>query len=126
MIKLNRYLRELGIDEKFWLYEDNDDPRYKEDEEGFKPAEFFGLDLTLSMYIYSHLCYFRDNCLVGHPASMTFEEWKDILDKMIEAFKLLIEDDNINPWDEVGSKRRQHKIKRGLKLFIQYYSALWY
>lgn len=38
MIKLNRYLRELGIDEKYWLFSEKEDGRYLEDEEGFKPA----------------------------------------------------------------------------------------
>lgn len=129
MIKLNRYLRELGIDEKYWLFdkENQDDSRYVEDEEGFKPAEFFGLDTSFALYIYSHLCYFRDNCLVGMPAGMEFEEWKHIIDQMIEGFKLIIkEDEPIEPWDKVGSKRRQRKINRGLKLFATYFRHLWY
>lgn len=97
MLQLNRYLRELGIDEKNWLFnkenKENDD-RYNPDKEGFVDAEFFNLDYSLSLYIYSHLCYFRDNCLNGHPSFMTFEQWKSIIDKMIEAFKLQITTDN--------------------------------
>ena len=126
MIKLNRYLRELGIDENYWLFSNQEDGRYREDEEGFKPAEFFELDTSFSLYIYSHLCYFRDNCLYGHPGSMTFEEWKKTLDQMIEGFKLLIKEDDNYPWDRTDSKRRQRKINRGLRLFAKYYQHLWY
>ena len=74
MLQLNKYLRELGIDENYWLFKDKEDDRYKPDEDGFVNAETFNLDATLSMIIYSYLCYFRDNCLVGSPGDMTFEK----------------------------------------------------
>ena len=74
MLQLNKYLRELGIDENYWLFKEKNDNRYLPDEDGFIDAETFNLDMTLSMIIYSYLCYFRDHCLVGHPASMTFEQ----------------------------------------------------
>lgn len=125
MIQLNRYLRELGIDEKNWLFNKENkenDNRYNPDKEGFVDAEFFNLDYSLSLYIYSHLCYFRDNCLNGHPSSMTFEQWKSIIDKMIEAFKLQITTDN--EWNV--SKNKRKKINYGMKLFIKYYNHLWY
>lgn len=76
MLQLNKYLKELGIDENYWLFRDKqlNDNRYKPDEDGFIPAEFWNLDSTLAMYIYSHLCYFRDNCNVGHPGNMSEEK----------------------------------------------------
>lgn len=124
MLQLNKYLRELGIDENYWLFKDEEDGRYKPDEDGFVNAETFNLDATLSMVIYSYLCYFRDNCLVGHPGSMTFEKWKEIIDKMIEAFRLQIDlDENIN---NIDSKNRQKKINYGMRLFIKYYNHLWW
>ena len=126
MLQLNKYLRELEIDENYWLFKNaknNDDNRYLPDEDGFVNAETFNLDATLSMIIYSYLCYFRDNCLVGHPGSMTFEKWKEIIDKMIEAFKLQIDlDSNI----DLPSKNRQKKINYGMRLFIKYYNHLWW
>lgn len=124
MLQLNKYLRELGIDENYWLFKDEEDGRYKPDEDGFVNAETFNLDATLSMVIYSYLCYFRDNCLVGHPGSMTFEKWKEIIDKMIEAFRLQIDlDENIN---NIDSKNKQKKINYGMRLFIKYYNHLWW
>ena len=79
-MKTNKYLRELGyewydmpgsyIDENTAKKLGNDnktsgclasDCRNEEDEEGFCDYEFFNLDNTLSLYIYSKMCYFRDN-----------------------------------------------------------------
>lgn len=57
---------------------------------------------------------------------MTFEEWKETLDHMIEGFKLLIQEDDNYPWDKTDSKRRQRKINRGLRLFAKYFQHLWY
>lgn len=123
MLKLNKYLRELGIDENFYLFNEKEkqsDYRYKEDEDGFVPAECWNLDTTFAMYIYSHLCYFRDNCNYGHPGNLSEEQWNNILNKMINGFKLLI----TNETDV--SKTRRKKINYGLRLFAKYFSALWY
>ena len=127
MLQLNKYLKELGIDENYWLFRDKqlNDNRYKPDEDGFIPAEFWNLDSTLAMYIYSHLCYFKDNCNVGHPGNMSEEKWNKILDDMITAFKLLIEKDETD-YHSIESKNRQKKIRYGLRLFIKYLYDLWY
>ena len=127
MLQLNKYLKELGIDENYWLFRDKqlNDNRYKPDEDGFVNAEFWNLDSTLAMYIYSHLCYFRDNCNVGHPGNMSEEKWNKILDDMITAFKLLIEKDETD-YQSIESKNRQKKIRYGLRLFIKYLYDLWY
>ena len=127
MLQLNKYLKELGIDENYWLFRDKqlNDNRYKPDEDDFIPAEFWNLDSTLAMYIYSHLCYFRDNCNIGHPGNMSEEKWNKILDDMITAFKLLIEKDETD-YHSIESKNRQKKIRYGLRLFIKYLYDLWY
>lgn len=136
MLYYNKYLKELGITEDFWLFNKENkenDSRYLPDEEGFVNAEFFNLDTSLSLYIYSQLCYFRDNCLYGGPAGMSFEKWKEILDKMIEAFRLMIlqeEYTNISlvqtKKEKDLSKNKEKKIRYGLKLFIKYYHNLWF
>ena len=127
MLQLNKYLKELGIDENYWLFRDKqlNDNRYKPDEDGFIPSEFWNLDSTLAMYIYSHLCYFRDNCNVGHPGNISEEKWNKILDDMITAFKLLIEKDETD-YHSIESKSRRKKIRYGLRLFIKYLYDLWY
>ena len=123
MLKLNKYLREIGIDENSYPFNEKErqsDCRYKEDKDGFVPAEFWNLDTTFAMYIYSHLCYFRDNYNYGHPGNLSEEQWNNILNKMINGFKLLI----TNETDV--SKTRRKKIDYGLRLFAKYFSALWY
>ena len=136
ILKPNRYLKELGIDENYWLFNksNQDDSRYVPDEEGFVDAEHFNLDTSLSLYIYSQLCYFRDYPMTcGTPCGLTHEKWEEIVNAMIEAFRLLIvEEDYSERWTmseqewRHKSKNKQKKINYGLRMFIKYYSNLWY
>lgn len=132
MLKYNKYLKELGIEENSFPFSVVEgDSRYVEDEDGFRDCEFFNMDSTLAMIIYSHLCYFRDNCLVGCPGYMEPEEWRAIIDKMIEAFKLYIVEEKDywlhNDYErKIISKNRNKKINYGMKLFVKYFGHLWY
>lgn len=154
-MKINKYLKELGLN---WydmpgIYDEklNDidslcdkaaaDPRNEEDEEGFCGYEFFSLDYTLSLFIYSKLCYFREHiadistpgCLCSYNNyKFTQEErekqsvaahnkWLSIVDKMILAFKLKIT--GIREGFE-GIDRAA--IQEGMHLFAEYYDCLWY
>lgn len=128
MLKPNKYLREIGIDENFWLFKDakSGDDRYKPDEDGFVSAEFWNLDSTFAMYIYSHLCYFKEHCNVGHPGNMTWKQWNKCLDDMITAFRLLVEEDKITDYKSMQSKNREKKINYGLRLFAKHMRSLWY
>lgn len=154
-MKINRYLEELGLawynlpgqyDEK--LDNNNElcgvaasDIRNREDEEGFCEYEFFNLDYTLSLHIYSKLCYFREHfsslavpgCLCGsYDNAVSYEEinerkqaahnkWISILDKMILAFKLKIKGAR-----EGYEGIDREKIREGMQLFVEYYDCLWY
>jgi hypothetical protein len=136
ILKPNKYLRELGIDENYWLFSKSNqgDPRYVPDEEGFVDAEHFNLDTSLSLYIYSQLCYFRDYPMTcGTPMGMTHEQWENTVNAMIEAFRLLIiEEDYSDRWIMTDkqwkqqSKNKRKKINYGLRMFIKYYNNLWY
>ena len=135
ILKPNKYFKELGIDENYWLFDkDNqDDSRYVPDEEGFVDAEHFSLDTSLSLYIYSQLCYFREYCIdCGTPMGMEHQKWVEIVDLMIEAFKLMIVEEPVDRWtlskqeQYYISKNRQKKINHGLRMFIKYYHNLWY
>lgn len=130
MIKINKYLKELGyIQEDLPGHYDKqckdfdkpyNDPRNQDmPEYGFSVYEFFNLDHTFDLLIYPRLCYFRDHCNVGSPGGMSFEEWNNILDSMIEGFKLSLTVD-------YATKNQQEKIDNALKLFAEYYHCLWY
>lgn len=80
--------------------------------------DIYSLDYTLSFVILPALIKFKDN-LTGHPSEITFEEWQEILGKMITAFRLISEDRD----DEFGELELE--IKEGLSLFAQYYRHLW-
>lgn len=133
MVKYNHYLKELGVEETDYPFNKIDD-RYEPDEEGFVSAEFFSLNYTLALHIYSHLCYFRDNCICGTPFGMDEKEWRETLNRMIAAFALIITEDDdfvkesaLCPEDrKIASKRRKRKIARGMRDFIKYFNALAY
>jgi hypothetical protein len=63
---------------------------------------------------------------------MTHEQWEGIVNSMIEAFKLMIVEDNESRWlmtkkeQYYHSKNRRKKINHGLRMFIKYYHNLWY
>lgn len=133
MVSYNHYLKEIGVNKMDYPFR-KDDERYEPDKEGFVSAEFFDLDYTLALYIYSHLCYFRDHCVYGTPWGLTEKEWKDILNRMITAFRLIItasddfvNDNTLDPEKrQLASKRRQRKIARGMKDFVKYFHSLSY
>lgn len=137
-VKLNKYLRDIGINEEnYWILNEKveGDPNYEEDEDGFIKAESFCLNTTLAMINYSYLCYFREHCLRGYPLNLTFEEWKKYIDKMIEAFKLIITEEKDEERDikkltkeefKVQLKKRQRKINSGLRLYAKYFNHLWW
>lgn len=127
-IELNKYLKEIGIDENYWLFDktnQENDSRYRLNEDGFVDAEFFNLDTTLAIILYSYLSYFQENCLYGTPMGMETHQWEKIVAKMVEAFKLMLEEPDF-PYDKTQSKNKQKKINYGLRLFIKYFNCLWY
>lgn len=135
-IKINKYLRNIGINENtYWVIKDKveGDFRYEEDEDGFVEAETWNLNITLAMMNYSYLCYFREHCLKGCPCTLTFEKWKEYIDKMIDAFELIITDKDEPDICKVGneefkrlSKRRNKRINFGLRLYVKYFNDLWW
>ena len=134
-MKFNHYYKELGLCEKDFPFEKSEDicDRNVENEEGFSEIEFFSLDYSLALYIYSRLRYFQDNCLIACPMNMELDEWKSIIQKMINGFKLYIMDNNqivdlsksTKEWQKL-SKNKQKQIAYGMRLFIKYFGSLWY
>ena len=147
-MKINKYLKELGLD---WYdlpgnYDEKlhncgikklensaaADPRNKEDEEGFCKYEFFSLDYSIALYIYPRLCKFRDEyAKLGTPGCFCYnknnepikdgdKKWLKTLDKMILAFEYIITDPK-----DIDYKKKDKIIRRGLMLFVQYYHCLW-
>lgn len=134
MIKINKYLKELGLtqddlpgyykpdkpDKAIDNMRPSQDIRNKDiDEYGFSKYEFFNLDHTFDLLIYPRLCYFKEFCNLGNPMGMTKEQWDKALDTMIEGFKLSLT-------GETKKIKQQKKIQRAREYFAKYYNNLWY
>lgn len=148
-MKLNKYLRELGLDEKTWPFDEirhnqrkkdagkKYDDRYIE-HDGFINAETFNLDFTLACIIYSYLCYFRDNCTqISIPVYFLFQNgkeittekaqarWLRVLNQMITGFRLYIQLDELDyGYTDPRYKEIDRKIKLGLRQFAKYFAFL--
>ena len=135
--------------------------RYQKIRFGYSKKELWSLDHTITDFVLPRLKAFRhgesNNVTEGGPAGCPmldgydadkmgdvesdamYQEWLDILDKMIQAFeyhKLGMRDVEISSgiWLEKNEeykkyreeeKRREKVIEEGLALFGKYYQALW-
>ena len=119
---------------------------------GFWPSECWSLDYTIAKFVLPRLKYFRDN-VHGYPSPTLQEEatiafvsegerddysiaaWKKRLDRMIWSFDWVardaIDDDSKGWWSKRYHIDKQHRsrvdkrYKAGMKLFAEYFSALW-
>lgn len=114
------------------------DKRNKIKKNGFCNYEFFSLDYSLALYIYPRLCFFRDNyAKYGTPMNFCYDEnghpwededkgnqeWLKVINKMCNAFKLIIKDDTTNMEEE---REHEKQIEEGLQLFAKHYRGLWW
>lgn len=93
-------------------------------ERGFDDTETWNLDYTIASFILPRLKRFKQvvNC---YPDDITFEEWQNVLDKMIYAFELRVKEDD-ESWTLEEEKANYKKIREGLNLFTKYYFSLWW
>ena len=127
MLKLNKYLKEIGINKKSFPFNEKFDKKNE-----FKEAELWNLDYTLSMIIYSYLCEFRKYYADGITPSCfgsfveneyvcddnDHEKWLEIVDSMIDGFKLCI-------LEQSPTEEQQAIATKGKENFIEYYHCLW-
>lgn len=154
-----RTLKEIEeLIEKHPPYSTKNDPLQKEEvlegerefvkEHGFSFTDAWGLDHVIACFIAPRLAYLRDNH-TGYPGSFYTEAkkianitkipdvdeladamWIEILDEMIEAFCLIIDEEepilNLS-YSEYDKERRKREllIKKGLAAFATYYQSLW-
>ena len=103
---------------------DNEVRRYQRIANGFDESETWDLGWTIARFVHPRIAEFRKRCIrCGlHPAKVTLEEWNNILATIEEAFHLLATIDDV--LDRTISE--EEKIREGLKLFAEYYDALWW
>jgi hypothetical protein len=115
------------------LYLDKKDKRYKRHlkqlkTNGFSDSETWGLYGVIADFVLPRLIRFRE-ITPGTPGALSSEqEWLDILDKMIFSFQWA-KDDNETAHIDLSNAERQEgdkKCAEGLKLFAEYFRALWW
>ena len=79
---------------------------------GYDDTLFWNMDYYLAPIILAGLKNQKNNS--EHPACYSAEEWECKLDKMIEAFQVITDDDIID----------EDIVKEGLALFAENYFAL--
>ncbi len=98
---------------------------------GFDDSELWSLDNSLAEYILPRLIAFKEYNTHG-CASEFFDEdnkedecmkWKEVVDKMIFAFKHATNDYYIADIEE--NKKADEKAQEGFELFGKYYADLW-
>lgn len=117
-----------------------------------KYKDIYNLDSTIARFILPRLKFFRKKTF-SCPYGFTLEEWKDILDKIILAFELILDTSEPNfgelkfnkektdngHWKMVKDpsstfdteayikwkEDKEAKIEESLKLFAEYFQDLW-
>lgn len=115
----------LYYDDKYSDYMDNDDRHTKWKKQrklrGFDDRETWDLFTVISHFVYPRLVRFKE-CNDGYPGTMTYEQWNEILDKMILAFKnIIVYNSAFECTDEINAE-----IAEGLELFAKNFRRLWY
>lgn len=87
-------------------------------------SDIWDLDITIAKFILPRIELFR-KVVDSYPDRdlNSFEEWCGILDKMIEAFRLITETTFKIKYDEI--ERDEKTIEEGLDLFRKYYHDMW-
>ena len=120
--------------------ERTEDYRNQRIERGFDNSELWSLDATIAKFILPRLKAFRE-CHCGYPGNLSDEKWNEILDKMIIAFDIYLNDDDLINSEEII--RKFHKqgffkgrtlekclqlhadFEKGMEYFHEYWMSLW-
>lgn len=145
-LKLNKYLREIGYSEESFPFK-KENEQYYPNKEGFITAEFYNLDHTLNLMIYSYLCYYREyiadkvtaGCFIpmddiNDAKNIGHKKWLKMLDSMIFGFKVILTADEkkqqeLLKTDKTGLELEKLVYKRwnkSKKLLCEYWSCLWW
>lgn len=93
---------------------------------GYADIEVWGLDIAIAKFVLPRLRALRRLPPMGHPIELTYEEWLEILDKMIYAMEFIVRDENGQMGREEYCSQENHgKVKEGLELLGKYFMDLW-
>lgn len=104
---------------------------------GFDPTETWTLFHTISMFVLPRLIYFKKHhrgLFWNHKAApdkygvhpaLSEKKTNQICDKMINAFKIIIKNENAILFDKKTVESSYKNVQEGLKLFAEYFLELW-
>jgi hypothetical protein len=81
--------------------------------------DYMELSTFLAPIIAAGLKKIREAAEWQSPSALSTVEWQSALDKMINAFEIIIED------DPLSFERNHFSVAEGLSLFSTYYNDLW-
>ena len=88
---------------------------------GFDDTETWSLTDTISNFTIPRLKRFKEvsDC---YPSNISFDEWNEILNKIILSFELI----SRNEGDRIWSSEESKQIDEGLDLFREWFMFLWW
>lgn len=89
---------------------------------GWDDSEVWSLDNTFAKFIYPRLIKLKE-VTNGYPADLTEKKWDKILDKMVEGFKIMADDES---YYELTVGKKDKKITEALNLFSKHCRDLWW
>ncbi len=104
---------------------------------GYDDTCYWDLGSHLAEYILPKLKHFKENTHTypGTKEASTPEKWNKTLDKMVYSFERVVEDDFLGYWNEDKNyyvsysdkkqKEIQKRYEEGMKLFAEYFRAMW-
>lgn len=109
-------------------------------ERGFDNSELWSLDATIAKFILPRLKVFRENHC-GYPGQLTDDKWNEILDDMIVAFDIYLNDNDLINSEEIIRKFHKQGLfkgrslekclelhttfEKGMEYFHKYWMSLW-
>ncbi len=117
----------LGIPNICFSLTDKDDKREKKFikqrlQRGFDDTETWSLRDTIANFVVPRLERYNELC-PGCPMGMTFEEWNQILKKILWSFKFV---QGIDQMDRTPTQAEWKEYQRGMKLFAKHFIELWW
>ncbi|MGI6545573.1 MAG: hypothetical protein ACOX2M_03910 [Fastidiosipilaceae bacterium] len=122
IIEPTKHIKELA--KNFYVFRDREKQSHhlKLADDGHDSEEFYSLDYTLSLLLYSFIKGFQQRA-IGYPDSLSsLEEWYTILGDMAEGFKTYY---TASEMGEVWSEEDRIKVDLGFELFGEWFGALW-
>lgn len=89
---------------------------------GFDDTETWNLNYAISKFMVIRLKKFKE-LSIAYPATLTPDEWNQILDEMILGFELFLTFDDLTLSEQ---KKAVKKINKSLGLFKKYFWDLWW